>query len=255
VNAHWSVLGGSTAGGAHARAGVSGHDAYAVREIDGTLVLAVADGAGSAAYAAVGASLIVSLAVRTFARSLRGGPPRHAGQWTALLRTGPDRLIRRFGRAAAALAGAAGDLRPADLATTVTVVLAAPPWVAVFAVGDGFVVTRGRNGDLDLLLPPPDDTDRQLGVTTLLPAAGADGRRLVANLPGLTGLAAGTDGLDSLLIEYAQSRPLRPSAAPFGQLFALADGPDELALTRLLAGRQVAALTDDDRTLVLAVPR
>lgn len=253
MTARWSVLAGSTSGGAHARSLVSGQDAYAAREVGGTLVLAIADGAGSAACAGVGASLIVSLAVRIFARSLRGGPPGNAAQWTSLLRTGPDRLIRRFSRTATALTRAAGDLRPADLATTVTVVLAAPPWVAVFAVGDGFVVTRGRNGDLDLLLPPPDGTDRGLGLTGLLP--GADGRRLVANLPGLTGLAAGTDGLDSMLIEYARSRPLRPGSAPFGQLFAMVDGPDELALTRLLAGRQVAALTDDDRTLVLAVPR
>ncbi|MBL7258042.1 protein phosphatase 2C domain-containing protein [Paractinoplanes lichenicola] len=243
----WTVLAGSATGGAHARAAAGSQDAHAVRETNGTLLVAVADGASSAACGAVGATLVVGLAVQVFAELLRAGPPRHAHGWTTLITTGGDRLIRRFDQAAAALSRA-----KADLATTVTVVLAHGAWVAVFAVGDGFVVARDRGGELDLLLAPPDATGREPGRTELLPSPRDGGRRLVANLPGLSGLAIGTDGLESMLIEYDRSRPVRAGAA-FGRLFALTGDDDPAALDRLLAGRQVAGLTDDDRTLILAV--
>jgi hypothetical protein len=257
VSARWSVLAGSVAGGAHARAGVSGQDAYAVREVDGVLLLVVADGAGGRRCAAAGASLVVALATQVLAALLRGRPPATAAAWSALLDAARDQLLRRFRRAARAVARAAGGFRPEDLGTTVTVVVAHPPWVGVLAVGDGVVVARA-GGDLALLAAPPDAAGQPLGATALLPTAraGADTPRLVARLPDLTGLAVCTDGLDSLLVEYDGTRPRRPAAAAFGQLFALVEAPDPdpAALTRLLCGRRVDALTDDDRTLVLAVP-
>ncbi|MGB2567903.1 protein phosphatase 2C domain-containing protein [Micromonospora citrea] len=259
MTARWSVLGGSVAGGAHARAGVSGQDAYAMREVDGTLLLVAADGAGSRRCAATGASLVVTLAVRVFVALAADGPPTTAADWSRLLDVAWDRLSRRFRRAARALARAAGDLDPEDLATTVTVVVARPPWVAVLAVGDGAVVVRAADGNLDLLLAPPGGADQPPGVTTLLPAARARrrARRLVARLPDLTGLAVCTDGLDNLLVEYDGSQPRQAAAAAFAQLFALVEAadPDPTALTRVLGGRRVGALTDDDRTLLLAVPR
>ena len=259
MTACWSVLGGSAAGGAHARAGVSGQDAYAMREVDGTLLLVTADGAGSRRCAATGASLVVALAVQVFVGLTGDRRPATAADWSRLLDIARDRLFRRFRRAARALARAAGDLDPQDLATTVTVVMARPPWVAVLAVGDGVVVVRAADGNLDLLLAPPGGADRPLGGATLLPAPRARGhaRRLVARLPDLTGLAVCTDGLDSLLVEYDGSRPRQPGAAAFAQLFALVEAaePDPMALTRILAGRRVGALTDDDKTLLLAVPR
>ncbi|MEH0844175.1 protein phosphatase 2C domain-containing protein [Micromonospora sp. CPCC 205711] len=259
MTARWSVLGGSAAGGAHARAGVSGQDAYAVREVDGTLLLVAADGAGSRRCAGAGASLVVTLAVQLLVALLGDRPPATAAAWSGWLDVAADRLFRRFRRAARALARAAGGLDPADLATTVTVVVARPPWVAVLAVGDGIVVVRAADGNLDLLLAPPGGADRPPGATTLLPnaRAGRHARRLVARLPDLTGLAVCTDGLDNLLVEYDGSRPRQPGAAAFAQLFTLVEAadPDPAALIRLLSGRRVGALTDDDRTLLLAVPR
>ncbi|MEU1684782.1 protein phosphatase 2C domain-containing protein [Micromonospora sp. NPDC005707] len=253
------MLGGSAAGGARARAGVSSQDAYAMQKLDDALLLVTADGAGSRRCAATGASLVVALAMKVFVTLAGDPPPATAADWSRLLDMAWDRLSRRFRRAARALARAAGDLHPEDLATTVTVVLVRPPWVAVLAVGDGAVVVRAADGNLDLLLAPPGCAHQPPGVTTLLPAARYRGhaRRLVAWLPDLTGLAVCTDGLASLLVEYDGSQPRQPAAAAFAQLFALAEvaDPDPMALTRVLGGRRVGALTDDDRTLLLAVPR
>ncbi|MEV4721250.1 protein phosphatase 2C domain-containing protein [Micromonospora noduli] len=259
MTARWSVLGGSAAGGAHVRAGISGQDAYAVHEVDGTLLLVTADGAGSRRCAGTGASLVVTLAVQLLVPLLGDQPPTSAAAWSGWLDLVGERLFRRFRRAARALARAVGGIEPDDLATTVTVVVARPPWVAVLAVGDGLVVVRAAGGHLDLLLAPPGGADRQPGATTLLPnaRAGEQARRLVARLPDLTGLAVCTDGLDSLLVEYDGSRPCQPGAAVFAQLFTLVDGAetDPSTLVRLLNGRRVSSLTDDDRTLLLAVPR
>lgn len=258
VSERWSVLAGSTTGGAHARAGVSGQDAYAVEEIGQALVLAVADGASSAACAAAGASLAVRLALAVLAPTLRGRTPETAAEWLTLLDTGPDRLMRRFRRAARALARTVGDLRPQDLATTVTVVVVRPPWVSVFAVGDGVVVVRAADGNLDLLLAPRGGPEQPPGMTALLPTARpGEARRLVACLPDLNGLAVCTDGVSDLLIEYVEARPWQPAVAPFERLFDMAGAADTdpMAVTRLLSGTRVAALTDDDRTLILAVPR
>lgn len=259
MTARWAVLSASTTGGAHARAGISSQDAYAVREVDGVLVLVVADGAGCARLAGAGAALAVSFAVREMVDLLRAGRPRDGAAWRALLRTGSLRAVRRFRRATVAVARGARGLRTGDLATTLTIVLASPPWLAAFAVGDGFIVLRTGAERHDLVLSPPGGADRPLGGTALLTSARvmATARRLVAHVPDLTGVAVGSDGLDPLLVERAEALPVRPRATVFERLFALVEDPetDAMRLTQTLTGRQVCRLTDDDRTLVLAVPR
>ncbi|MDP9793136.1 hypothetical protein J2S43_001648 [Catenuloplanes nepalensis] len=253
----WSVLAGSSAGGAHDRAAAGSQDAHLVAEIAGVLVIAVADGAGSRRHAAIGATLAVGMAHQEVGRLLRGRAGDSADIRGAA-RVGARRTVRRFHRSVTALARAAGA-RPADFATTLTVVLARPPWVGAFSVGDGFVVTRNGAGELTLLHAPPREAARPPGAATLMPSRFGRVRvsRRLVRIDGLTGVAAGTDGLETLLIEFAGTQPVRPAAEPFGRLFGLADDPgtDPSALTRMLAGRRVGELTDDDRTLVLAVPR
>jgi hypothetical protein len=251
----WSVLAGSSAGAGHDRAAVSTQDAHAVAEVGPALVVAVADGAGTAAFAATGASLAVEVARQEAGRLLR---ERGMSDMEALVRDAARRTLRRFQRAVVALAQGA-RVHPRDFATTLTVVLACPPWVGVFAVGDGFVVTRRGDDEFELLLAPPRDVQAAPGATTLLPARfGAPViRRRVARVDALTGVAAGTDGLETLMIEFDRAQPVRPAAEPFARLFALAADPatDPSALTRMLAGRRAGELSADDRTLVLAVPR
>jgi hypothetical protein len=259
VTDRWTVLAGSVGGGAHARAGCSSQDAYSVDEIDGVLLVTVADGAGSAPLAAVGAAMAVAVARREFGRLLRDRRPDDRVGWQRVVRHGGECLLRRFRQTARAIARVLPDTAPGAVATAVTVVAAHAPWTAVFSVGDGLVVVRTGDGDLDLLLAPPGGTGREPGRTTLLtsPYAAAAARRLVARIPDLTGLAVSTDGLDTLLVHYDAAQPVRPGRETFDGLFALAEPPgrDPSDLTRLLAGQPVGRLTDDDRTLVLAVPR
>ena len=62
----WTVAGASVAGSAHIREGLPCQDSHAYRELpDGTLLIAVADGAGSAPHGGLGASLAVAAAIET----------------------------------------------------------------------------------------------------------------------------------------------------------------------------------------------
>lgn len=264
----WRVLAASVAGGAHVRAGRSCQDAYAVRRLDGALIVAVADGAGGAPLSAAGAALAVELACERLAAAWQRGPrdglhplddgPAATASRRALVDVASDAVLRRFRRAAAGLARASRGLRPGDFGTTLTAVLVDPPWLALFAVGDGFVVTRAGADRYDLPLAPPGGPDHPLGATTLLTSPGARDRaqRAVIRIPDLAGVAVGTDGMQTLLLEYAGARPVRPYAAKFDELFGHAADPDTdpMHLTRVLAGPRVNQRTDDDRTLVLAVP-
>jgi hypothetical protein len=260
MTSRWSVVAASVVGGAHVRAGVSAQDAFAVEQIDGVLLLAVADGAGSARLGAVGAPLAVSLAIQAMRRLAAPDSLRESAYWHRMLRVGPDQVLRRFRRAASAVARADRGLRTKDLGTTLTVVVAQPPRIGVFAVGDGIVVIRTASAGLELLVAPAGGADRPPGVTTLLTSrdAGTSARRMVAEVPDLTGVAVSSDGMDTLLVEYVDAQPVGPGAAQFDRLFARAEqagGIDGMALTRLLTSPQVCALTDDDKTLVVAVPR
>ena len=189
----WSILAGSSVGSGHDRAALSTQDAHAAAEIGPALVVAVADGAGTAACAATGASLAVRVAQQETGRLLR---ERGETGFEPLVRDAARHTLHRFRRAVIALADGA-RLHPRDFATTLTVVLARPPWVGVFAVGDGFVVIRRGDGDLGLLLAPPRGSARPPGATTLLPGRPGLGviRHRAAREHTLTGLAAGTDGV------------------------------------------------------------
>jgi hypothetical protein len=128
----------------------------------------------------------------------------------------------------------------------------------VFAVGDGLVVVRTADENLDLLLAPAGGPAAPIGGTTLLTSADVrtSARHLVARIPDLTGVTVSSDGLHTLLVHYEAAQPVRADEAVFERLFGMAEtGQDALALTRLLTGRQVSDLTEDDRTLVVAVPK
>ncbi|MEM7536375.1 MAG: PP2C family serine/threonine-protein phosphatase [Chloroflexota bacterium] len=73
----WTVLGASVAGTSHAKSGKPCHDAHLVLQLEAgelgsVLIMAVADGAGSAAYAHEGAMIAVDVAVSSIAEAVEG---------------------------------------------------------------------------------------------------------------------------------------------------------------------------------------
>ncbi|HYL05784.1 MAG TPA: protein phosphatase 2C domain-containing protein, partial [Thermoanaerobaculia bacterium] len=71
----WLVVAASQAGSSHLRRGEPCADRFEITLAAGALILAVADGAGSAARGAEGAALAARTAARLAAASLIGAPP------------------------------------------------------------------------------------------------------------------------------------------------------------------------------------
>jgi hypothetical protein len=264
----WRFLSGAVTGAEHARKGSGCEDSFAVSQSGSGVIVAVADGGSRLRLSALGSSLAASLAVQWAQARLDGdgtaGWPTDAKGWTACAREVLEGVLGTFASLAAGLSTAVPGTEPRDLGTTLTLVMAAPPWLAVVSVGDGFVVTRSGDGHFDLLMPPDsgattaDVVAEQPGRTTFItsPGAARAAQVAVAHIPDLTGIAVSTDGLREVGLEYAAAVAQHPHEVFFRPLFARADrGDDQTALLRLLASERVCGLTSDDKTLVVGVPR
>ncbi len=259
----WHVAAASVLGTDHARAAAGCQDAYTVRRRDSALVIAAADGGGQARLSAVGAHLACALAVdETCLRLDRSGAV--AGKsWHRLLRAVTDSVVGHFTAAAEQVASRFTETGPGALGTTLTLVVADPPWVAAAAIGDGFVVTRCGAAHLDLLLPPDETAaevpiaQRRSGHTVFVtsPRAGAQARFAVAHLPDLTGVAVSTDGLRDVALQHEAAVAQLPYRKFFEPVFAKVTdhASDATLLLRLLASPQICELTGDDKTLIVGV--
>jgi len=261
VPSPWRVVAASVAGAGHERAGVPCQDAHHwALAAGGTLVAAVADGAGSASLGGLGAEVASRAAVRAAARALPAGPD------AATLRATLGGALA-VARAAVGAEAAARAAAPQDLATTLIVVAALPGGEAVAAmqVGDGAAVCADAGGRLHTLTSPR--WGEYVNETAFLSTPGAveaaqwgwwepngnapDG----APSSGAARLAVLSDGLQMLALAMPAGDPHPPFFAPLLRYAAGAADPGTAAegLAAFLRGPRVAARTDDDVTLLLAV--
>jgi hypothetical protein len=250
----WQVVAASTVGTRHAAAQQVCDDANAHWQDGSGLVLVAADGAGSASRAAEGARLAAEVAQAAAVRLLGAGPPDRDAAGTGLqavllaARQALDDLAAGDGDPSA------GQATVAELATTLTVVLAWPELLGVAQVGDGAVVVRRDGAKLELLLGP--EPREYVNETTFLtsPAFLDSAQIVVAEATEVTGIAVMTDGLQLLALDLAARTPHSPFFEP---LFAFAGGNGDLdgELGAFLGSESVCARTDDDKTLLLAVRR
>ena len=243
----WHAVAVSVAGSGHRARGLPCQDASDVVVLpDGTLLAAVADGAGSAPCSAEGARLAVGTALHVLWDALDDpGPHDVPAALTEAFRAARDVI--------AEVAAAAG--RPArDYAATLLVAVAAADALHVAQTGDGAIVVRDAAGGLAAATLP--QNGEYANETFFVTTPGGDGPRFRATLPAAAGLALTTDGLLPIAVDLATTAPHAPFFAPL--LAYVAAEPDDAArggLARFLAADRVASRVDDDLTLVLAVPR
>jgi hypothetical protein len=228
----WRSLAASVAGAGHRARGVGCEDASWVEVLDdGTLVLVVADGAGSARLAAEGSSRAVTAAVE----GLRAGVDLEAVMEGARLALEPVVAGERLG----------------DRATTLLVVRvpAGAGVVETAQVGDGAVVLR-RCGELEVLAA--DDKGEYLNETCFLTSASwRESMRVeTVSAEGVDGVAAMTDGLQLVAFDLSTGVPHAPFFAPFFS-FVAGEGDVE-GLASFLGSERVGERTDDDVTLAVA---
>ncbi len=273
----WQIAAASICGTSHQRHGVPCQDAHAWEVLpSGAIVIAVADGAGSAVHSDRGSSIAVKAATE-FLRD-------RAGECLAWLQHNPDRegepskldesieetdhdpqstpnsplqahaqvLLDHVLQAIEQEAEQENWLI-ADLATTLVSVIADDRTSIAIQVGDGVaIVNDTANQAIALTVPSNGEYANE---TTFVTSQAARDTLQISTWQGeLTHLAVMTDGLQRLALSFPQAVPHQPFFHPLFQFVAQTADLD-LACSKLknfLASPRVTDRADDDLTLFLA---
>jgi hypothetical protein len=258
----WRAIGISVQGTSHRTAGLPCQDAHICRSLStGETILAVADGAGSAACAAEGAAGAVVSFTEAIAERLGRGRPGDAAGWRMLVQMGYESAqvaVRRLASAAQ---------RPVrDYATTLTGVVLAAGWLATGQLGDGLIVAgvpgpqpaNGTGaGDGLILLARPQRGEYANEAYFLTQDDALDYVEIGAWESSVAAVGASTDGLLRLALRLPGYEPHEPFFRPLFAYLA-GNGNDNAVrngLLNFLNSARLCARTDDDKTLVLAVQR
>jgi len=246
----WRVVATSVRGTSHEKTGQPCQDAHEWGELpQGVLVAAVADGAGSAVLAEVGASIAARTAVEATGRSLAPcGRPDDDEGWQRLL---TDAL--QAARTAVEAEAAAREVKTRDLATTLILLVATPELVAVAQIGDGAVVVSDGEDKLIALTAP--QSGEYINETTFLISPDAlDKAQVTVGHGRVAHVAAFSDGLQMLALKMSDGTPHAPFFTPLFRFMANvtdeADAKEQLAA--FLRSPRITERADDDLTLLLA---
>lgn len=246
--AAWRVVAASVRGTSHQRTELPCQDAFQYLELPtGELLVAVADGAGSASQAKQGSHIAVTTAIRTLEATLAKYRPASRKAWRGLVR-------QAFLAVHAALyteASAAG-LAARQYASTLILLILAKDEAICGLVGDCAGVIRDETDAL-VSLSPPQRGEYANSTNFVIEPHFLSVLDIAIWPTPICSAAIFSDGLTSLAMNLAQNKPHLPF---FDPLFAFvrAAEDDEDATTQLAAfldSPRVNARTDDDKTLVL----
>lgn len=248
-NAPWRVLAASVCGTRHRKAGLSCQDAhYWECGTDGTLVLAMADGAGSSALGDVGATVAVRSAV-VAARRSRTPTSFDETAWQAYLRE-----VLLAAREGVETEARSRGVALGDLATTLAVVAASNDCTAAAHLGDGAVIIRDDEGPYTALTPP--QLGEHLNETAFLSDDDAmDTLRIIVRRGAARQIGALSDGLQMLALHMPEGVPHTPFFEPlFDHVIHMTDKTAaHEQFVAFLTSPRITERTDDDVTLCLAV--
>jgi Protein phosphatase 2C len=243
----WNVVAASIIGKAHLQQDKDNEDAYCLASrLDGSLVLVVADGAGSASSGAEGAELATTWVLEFLSEVTL---PTTEESWQTLMQG----TLQHVHNALEAHA-TTQQKEARDFACTLLVAVLTPSYIAALQIGDGAIVginnetltrlTRAAHGEYasETIFVTSQDYLRSCSCV-VMPSE---------TLEGLTLL---TDGLEPVAMNLQTSEPFVPFFTP---LFRFAgnekDGYEKSqALAEFLASERISQRTHDDKTLVLAV--
>lgn len=246
----WKWAAASRCGTAHARSNTCRQDAARVLAAGDFIVAVACYGAGSTSHGGLGAVLAARLL------------SEHARRWLEADGALPspaviDGWVDEV-RAAIAVCADRRGCRFNDFATTVVMALSNGTSTLTMHIGDGAILARGRTSAELLELSWPDSGD--YAATTFF-ITDAVPRVRIGVLEGyaISGLALITDGLERLALDF---RIGHAHPGFFAALFMPLDDQGIAGRDHALSGQLAAFLdtdavnarTDDDKTLILAVP-
>ena len=245
----WLVLGQSVAGTAHRGRNTPCQDAFRFKTLGPAgewLVVAVADGAGSASHSQTGAELACEAIVG------------RAGEWGPTGLGSVEKLTELVTTARAAVLEEAERLGvpPRELACTLLVAAVGPEGGVGAQIGDGAVVL-GDGGDAYRVAVWPEPSEYANCTHFLTDDTFPEGLRVEALTGPVSEISAFTDGLQRLALDFAARGPYADFFRPMFATLRKAADPTELTepLRAFLDSDRVNARTDDDKTLVLAARR
>ena len=253
MESEWQVIGAAVQGLSHQKQGLPCQDALEYGFLPGGLLLvALADGAGSALHAELGARAAVQASVDWLLTSLENDQPTECCEWEEVIWE-----TFQNARTAVELLAEEQDEPLRSFATTLTCLVATPERLVVGQLGDGAVVTVGEDGDLNT-------------VTTLQRGEYANETNFLTQDQALDlvaiqvideqvqALAVMSDGLTRLALKRPDNEPHPPFFKPlfaFVESLASSNDPAQAndALIEFLNSPRVCERTDDDKALVLAL--
>ena len=257
----WTVSCACAQGVSHVAAGQPCQDAAGVRIVPWgmkkktpyTVILAVADGAGSAERSEEGSQLAVATALDSIESELRpqrGKRPRRRGT-----RNLKKFLKMAFDGAAKAIEEKASedgaDVR--QYATTLLIAIAVDDVVAAGQTGDGAIVARIGEREYRTLIVPQRGQYRN--ETTFITEPGSAPQIMAQSKTAVDRLALFTDGLEGLVIVQADGSPHAPFFSGLFRWIERQNGDHkaiEDGLTRLLNAPKTRSKTHDDLSIAVA---
>lgn len=253
----WRAIARSVVGTSHIKQQKPCQDYGGYKVLNNVIIGAVADGAGSAKYAEIGAKLAVETALKHltgieawlqkrkhFCQHIQPLSEEQAGKiFTKTTKKVIDALKMQ--------AASAGYLFE-DLACTLLVFVATPNWVAAMQIGDGFIAVRCQRSAHQLLFPP--DKGEYVNETTFVTSANAlQAMRVEVCIGKPEYIFASTDGLERLAIRMSDFTPFAPFFQPLEEYLQETSNPEQEDeyLTSFLNSDRLNARTDDDKTLLL----
>ncbi len=246
----WRIVAASVCGTSHLKTEQSCQDAHRCQVLpNNVLVVATADGAGSARQGEMGAKVAVNQAIEYLST-----------QAITLDILSDDQILRELLTQSMLAAKSAVEdeavklnYQPRDLATTLIVMIATPKVVAVAQIGDGLAVAQDSKGNL-LALTTPDHGEYINETTFLTNPHALQSVQMRLWREDVVNIGVLTDGLQMLALNMVVGKPHEPFFLPLFNFVAQTDDKTiaNEQLVRFLSSERITHRTDDDLTLVIA---
>ncbi len=247
---HWRVVAASVCGTSHVKNSQLCQDAHHWQVLpDNILVVAAADGAGSAKLGKVGAMVAVEMAIESIL--MQEISPQILAEDEQVRSLLKEALVAA--KTAVEEEATACGAQPQDLASTLIIVIGTPEMAAVAQIGDGVAVAKDGMGNLKALTMP--DNGEYINQTNFLTSVGAlDTAQVNLWRETIVNLGVLTDGLQMLAMNMAIGAPHKPFFFPLFDFIAKVEDKTSAGeqLVRFLRSEKITQRTDDDLTLVLA---
>lgn len=245
---HWHVVGISERGATHIKHGIPCQDSHVWRALPGgAVVVAVADGAGSASLSQLGSARAALAAVEWVAELMQGDWPQRDDEWRemliAALETAHESVL---------LSAKKRQVEPRELATTLIMLVATPTMVAAAQVGDGAAVVM--NNARQMLAVTAPQSGEFINETRFFTSPDYLKAVQVGIWRGeVAGLGVISDGLQLLALKMPEATPHAAFFSPLLQFLHETDDMHaaERQLREFLASDRIRQRADDDLTLVL----